>query len=164
MADIPPTMSLYLVWKYQRVWEPDVFLSENIPVSLAAAQWMNKDCKHRKKYIYFEVTWTRSELTAVYWKHLSWIPPEFVVAGDVKRSAGGSITTSWNGYSHLSANDSIFSPPCIIVELCIVIVVEHSWSMALIRCKHTVCFFFSHSSSHLCAETCEKALFIFREH
>ena len=43
-----------------------------------------------------EMTWTWSELTAVYWKHLSWmpLPPEFVVAGEVKRSAGGSTTTS----------------------------------------------------------------------
>ena len=37
--------------------------------------------------MYFEVTWIRSELTAVYWKHLSRMPPGFVVAGDVKRSA-----------------------------------------------------------------------------
>ena len=41
-----------------------------------------------------EMTLTRSELTAVYWKHLSRLPPEFVITGDVERSAGGSITTS----------------------------------------------------------------------
>ena len=42
-----------------------------------------------------EMIWTRSELSAVYLKHLSRMPPEFVVAGDdVKRSTGGSITTS----------------------------------------------------------------------
>ena len=63
-----------------------------------------------------EMIWTRSELEAVYWKHVSQMPPEFVVAGDVKRSTGGSITTSWNGYSatyrtgewHALANDSIY--------------------------------------------------------
>ena len=46
----------------------------------------------------------------------------FVVDGYVKRSAGCSTTTSWNGYSatyrsgawHASANESIFSPSFIL--------------------------------------------------
>jgi hypothetical protein len=72
-----------------------------------------------------EMTWTRSELT--HWNHLSRMlrRPEFVVASDVKRSTGGSITTSWNGHSatyrngerNASAKESIFSPPCILRQL-----------------------------------------------
>ena len=46
-----------------------------------------------------EITWTRSQLTAVYYKHHSRMPPEFVVASDVMRSTGGSMTTSLNGQS-----------------------------------------------------------------
>ena len=58
--------------------------------------------------------------------HLSRTPRQFVVAGDVKRSAGGgSITTHWNGYSatyqtgvwHTLANNFIFSPACILGQL-----------------------------------------------
>ena len=117
-------------------------ISEKITVSLTAAQLMDKDCKHRrKKQFNFEVTWTRTELTAVYWKHLSGMPPGFVDAGDVKRSAGGFITTIWNGYSvtYRTGHDmlqpikSIFSPPCILGQF--------ASSMALIglscACKHT---------------------------
>ena len=57
---------------------------------------------------------------------LTWMPRQFVVGGDVKRSAGGgSITTSWNEYSatyrtgvwHAPDNNTIFSPACILGQL-----------------------------------------------
>ena len=83
-----------------------------------------------------EMSWTRGELTAVYWKHISRMPrsPEFV-----QRSAGGSTTTSWNGYSatyrtgafHALANESIFSRH-VHPDNCSCPIEEHSWTMALI--------------------------------
>ena len=42
----------------------------------------------------------RCRFVSLFVHHLSWMSRQFVVAGDVKRSAGGvSVTTSWNGYS-----------------------------------------------------------------
>ena len=44
-----------LLWKYQRVGEPDSRISVNILVSSVAAQWMNKDRIHvrRKKRLFW---------------------------------------------------------------------------------------------------------------
>ena len=52
MAEINPTTSLYLLWKYQRIRDRTqclFIISENIPVSSAAKQWMNKDRKHVRR-------------------------------------------------------------------------------------------------------------------
>ena len=38
-------------------------------------EWIKIVNPSEEKNIYFEVKWTRSELTAVYWKHLSQMPP-----------------------------------------------------------------------------------------
>ena len=63
----------------------------------------------------------RWSFVSLFVRHLSRMPRQFVVAGDVKRSAGGvSVTTSWNGHSatyrtgvwHAPANNSIFSAAC----------------------------------------------------
>ena len=50
MGEITSTISLYLLWKNQRVWEPDA-------VFKTAAQWMNKDREHvrRKKHLFWQM-------------------------------------------------------------------------------------------------------------
>ena len=67
----------------------------------------------------------RLSFISLFVRHLSQMPRQFVVAGDVKRSAGGgSITTSWNGYSatyrtglwHAPANNLIFSLAIVILR------------------------------------------------
>ena len=88
------------------------------------------------------VIWTRSELTAVYWKHLSRMPPDYVVAGgDVKRSTGGSITTSIM-YDMLQTMNR-FTRGCVELDNCSCPIAEHSRAMALIKlscaCKRTDC-------------------------
>ena len=60
MAEIIPTTSLYWLWKYQRIGDLThslFIISENIPVSSATAQWMNKDRKHvrRKKHLFWQM-------------------------------------------------------------------------------------------------------------
>ena len=73
--------------------------------------------------------------------------PEFVVAdGDVKRSASGSITTSWKGYSATYRDDMFrpmnrFTHRHVYSDNCSCPIAEHIGTMALIglscACKRT---------------------------
>ena len=81
MGEITPTTNLFLLWKYQRVWEPDAVCKiHNIRVylvSLAAAQWMNKDrsyfttrlMKHLENHVLLIQPWVKWK-RRVYWMHV----------------------------------------------------------------------------------------------
>ena len=80
------------------------------PAGPATPAGLLRTTQRTEQWSVWEIILTRSELTAVYWKRLSRMLPEFVVV----TSKDSRINTSWNWYS---ANESVYSPPSILGQV-----------------------------------------------